>query len=217
MTKPTLIIANKNYSSWSLRAGLVLMRTGLDFDEIVIPLDTPETRDAIAVHSPTGKVPVLRVGDLSIWDSLAICEYLAETVPGAGLWPADAGARAAARAVSAEMHSGFMALRRHLPMNMRAHYPDREHGPEVDADIARITAIWQSCREDFGGTGDLLFGSFTIADAMYAPVVSRFRTYGVPLPAPCQTYAEALWAVPEMQQWAAAARDEPFTNPKYDY
>jgi glutathione S-transferase len=193
------------------------MRTGLDFDEIVIPLDTPGTRDAIAAHSPTGKVPVLRLGDLSIWDSLAICEYLAETVPEARLWPAAAAARATARAVSAEMHSGFMALRQHLPMNVRAHYPDRARRPQVDADIARITALWRSCREDFGGAGDFLFGPFTIADAMYAPVVSRFRTYGIALPAPCQAYAEALWAVPEMQHWAAAARDEPFTNPKYDF
>jgi len=217
MSTRTLIIANKNYSSWSLRAGLVLMRTGLDFEEVVIPLDIPETKAAIAAHSPSGKVPVLRENGLTVWESLAICEYLAETAPEAGLWPADAGARAVARTVSAEMHAGFAALRSNMPMNIRGHFPGHGRAPGVDADIARIAAIWTFCRERFGKGGDLLFGGFSIADAMFAPVVSRFRTYGVELPEPCRAYGEAVWALPEMQAWAAAAAAEPWVNPKYEF
>lgn len=217
MSTLTLIIGNKNYSSWSLRAGLALMRTGLAFEEVIIPLGTPETEGAIAAHSPSGKVPVLRDGGRTVWESLAICEYLAEKAPAAGLWPADAEARAVARTVSAEMHAGFENLRTHMPMNVRGRFPGKGRAAGVDGDIARIAAIWASCRERYGAGGDLLFGGFTIADAMFAPVVSRFRTYAVDLPEPGRAYCDAVWALPEMQAWAAAARDEPWTNPTYEF
>lgn len=204
----TLIIGNKNYSSWSLRPWLVMKYAGLEFEEIRIPLDRPETRDRLLHYSPTGRVPVLRHGDLIIWESLAICEYIAELVPAAQLYPSDSEARAIARAISCEMHAGFVKLRTHLPMDCRARHADPGVAPDVQADIDRITTIWRQCRQRFGSTGELLFGSFSIADAMYAPVVSRFITYGVPLDPVCQTYTQALWALPAMQDWLMVAADE---------
>jgi glutathione S-transferase len=151
-----------------------------------------------------------------LWDSLAICEHLAETHPDAGLWPADPVARAAARSVVAEMHSGFVALRKHMPMNLRASYPDigREHG--VEEDIERISAIWQKCRARFGAGGDLLFGDFTIADAFYAPIVSRFFTYAVSPGGIAGDYMKAVWALPAMQEWAEKARAEEWSVERYD-
>jgi len=204
-----LVIGNRNYSSWSLRAWLALRRTGIEFDEIVIPLKQAGSREAILAHSPSGKVPLLRHGEVTVWDSLAICEYLAERFPGAGLWPAEPSARATARAVAAEMHAGFMALRRALPMNLRAHRPGRPRDAGVEADIARIRDIWRSCRQRHGADGPFLFGGFTVADAFYAPVVGRFLTYDVPLDAVCRAYAEAVWQTPAMRDWVAAARAEP--------
>ena len=192
MAKCVLVIGNRNYSSWSLRAWLTLKRTGVEFEEIVIPLMRPESRDAILAHSPSGNVPLLRHGNDRVWDSLAIAEYLAERYPAAGLWPADAGPRAIARSVSAEMHAGFMSLRRALPMNLRAHLAGRRWAEDVEADIARIQEIWSTCRQRYGEGGPFLFGTFTIADAFYAPVVGRFHTYDVPLTEPCQAYADAI-------------------------
>lgn len=211
----TLIIGNKNYSSWSLRPWLVMKYAGLEFEEIRIPLDRPETRDRLLSYSPTGRVPVLQHGNLTIWESLAICEYIAEFVPAAHLYPSDLEARAIARAISCEMHAGFAKLRTHLPMDCRARRSDLEVAPDVQADIDRVTAIWRECRQRFGSTGELLFGSFSIADAMYAPVVSRFITYGIPLDPICQAYAQALWALPAMQEWliAAAAEVESIAHP----
>src|SRR6185437_9245911 len=205
----TIYIGNKNYSSWSLRPWLALKRTGVAFEEILIPLSEAATRANILRHSPTGKVPALKHGELTVWDSLAICEYLAEIMPAARLWPADATARAVARSVSAEMHSGFAALRGHLPMNMRSSFPNRGVTPEVQADINRIAALWRDCRKRFGAGGEFLFGEFTAADAMYAPVVSRFRTYRVELDEVAQAYADAVWALPALQEWATAAGNEP--------
>lgn len=208
MAKCVLVIGNKNYSSWSLRAWLAAKQTGVAFEEILVPLMRPETRAAILAHSPSGKVPLLRLGDDQVWDSLAIAEYLAERFPAAGLWPADPSARAEARSVAAEMHAGFMPLRRALPMNLRAHLPGRPRAADVEADIARIQDIWTSCRTRFGATGPFLFGGFTIADAFYAPVVARFRSYDVPLADACRAYADAVWQTPDMQAWVAAAAVE---------
>jgi glutathione S-transferase len=216
MAKPTLIIGNRNYSSWSLRAWLALEATRLDFDEVVVPLGRPETEAEILRWSPSGRVPAFVDGDLHLWDSLAICEHLAETHPEAGLWPVEARARAAARSVVAEMHSGFVPLRKHMPMNLRASYPGVGREPGVEEDIERITTIWETCRTDFGAGGDLLFGGFTIADAFYAPIVSRFRTYGVAPRGAAGDYMDAVWALPAMQDWSAKARDEPWRVARYD-
>jgi len=213
----TIYIGNKNYSSWSLRGWLMLRHTGADFAEEMIPLDQSNTRAGILRHSPSGRVPALKQGELVIWESLAIGEYLAEVFPKAQLWPMAATARAVARAVSAEMHAGFVALRGHLPMNIRSSFPNRGVTPEVQADINRITALWRDCRRRFGEGGDFLFGHFTIADAMFAPVVSRFRPYRVELRDETQRYAEAVWALPILQEWATAARNEPTIIEKYEF
>ena len=207
MADITLYLANKNYSSWSLRAWLVMKRTGADFAEEVIPIRQAESRQTILRHSPSGKLPALDHQGMLVWDSLAIAEFLAETYPNAQLWPKDAAARAAARAVSAEMHSGFLDLRRTMPMNVRSHFPGREITPETQADINRISAIWRECRKQHGG-GDFLFGAFSIADAFFAPVASRFKTYGIELEESARAYADTLLNLPEMQDWAEAAGNE---------
>lgn len=216
MADYTIYIGNKNYSSWSLRAWLALKAAGPDFEEVLIPLYIPGSKPAILRHSPSGKVPALRHGAVIVWDSLAIAEYLAERFPAAGLWPATVEARAEARAVSAEMHGGFLALRRHLPMNLRKRVPDHALTPEAEADVARVTGLWSDCRRRFGQAGPFLFGTFTIADAMYAPVVSRFKTYAVALDDMAQTYAEAVWAYPAMREWAAAAEKEPMVLEQFE-
>ncbi|GGF08603.1 glutathione S-transferase [Aliidongia dinghuensis] len=207
----TIYIGNKNYSSWSLRPWLALKASGLDFDEVVIPLYTPGYKAEILRYSPSGKVPVLHHGDRIIWDGLAIAEYLAELVPERLLWPAAPVARALARSVAAEMHSSFAALRAHCPMNIRSSFPNRGVTPDVQADINRITSIWRDCRKRYGeaSVGPFLFGGFTIADAMFAPVVSRFRTYRIELDEVCQAYADAVWALPSYQEWQEASRHEP--------
>ena len=216
MSNPILIIGNRNYSSWSLRAWLALEATGQQFDEVMVPLGQPDTEAAILRWSPTGKVPSYRDGDLIVWDSLAICEHLAEEHPAAKLWPEEKHARAAARSVTAEMHSGFVALRKHMPMNLRASHPGEGRGNGVAEDIVRIAFVWESCRELFGDGGDLLFGSFSIADAFFAPIVSRFRTYGVELPGVAGQYMDALWSLPAMVRWAEAACAEPWSHATYD-
>jgi glutathione S-transferase len=216
MEQPTLIIANRNYSSWSLRAWLALETTGQPFDEVVIPLGQPDTTDNILRWSPTGRVPAFHDGEIVLWDSLAICEHLAEEFPEAGLWPADPQARATARSVVAEMHSGFVALRKHMPMNLRASYPGAGREPGVEEDITRITAIWKECRTKHGSGGDLLFGEFTIADAFYAPVISRFLTYGVSPGGLVGDYMDAVWDLPAMQDWAEKAHAEEWTVERYD-
>jgi glutathione S-transferase len=210
MVDLTIYIGNKNYSSWSLRPWLVLKESGLAFEEVMIPLDQPSTRASILAISPSGRVPALHHGDLVIGDSLAIGEYLAELCPDKQFWPVDRDSRAQARAVAAEMHSGFACLRGHFPMNIRSSFPERGVTPEVQADINRITAIWREQRGQAGEhAGPFLFGHFTIADAMFAPVVSRFRTYGVELDEICQAYADAVWTLPSYQEWQAVARHEP--------
>jgi glutathione S-transferase len=205
----TLIIGNKNYSSWSLRAWLALRQAGLDAQEVLVPLDEPGYRTEILKYSPSGRVPCLVHGDLKIWDSLAIAEYAAELAPEAGLWPDDRAARALARAVSCEMHSGFGALRTHMPMNIRSSFPKEGRKPGVQEDIDRVKAIWRLCLSRHGGDGPFLFGRFTVADAMYAPVVSRFRTFGVELGEQETAYADAIWSLAAMKQWVEAAENEP--------
>jgi glutathione S-transferase len=212
----TLTIGNKNYSSWSLRPWLAAKVGGIAFDEVLIPLYLPGSRDQILAHSAAGKVPVLRHGEVTVWETLAICEYLAETFPEAGLWPADKSARAAARAVATEMHGGFIPLRRHLPMNCRRTPAAREIPAEVQADIDRVSTIWRECRARFGASGEFLFGPFTIADAMYAPVVSRFHAYRVPLRATEAAYCTAVMALPAMREWIAAARAEPWVVENFE-
>lgn len=208
-TQLTLVVGSKNYSSWSLRPYLALAHTGQPFQEVVIPLGAPDTTAQILRHSPSGKVPLLKHGELSIWDSLAICEYLAETFPEARLWPQDRAARAVARAVTAEMHSSFTALRQNMSMNLRARKPGQGRAPGVAEDISRIQALWNDCRARFGQGGPFLFGAFSIADAFYAPVVSRFVTYGVELDAVGAAYRDAVQALPAFQKWAEAAKHEP--------
>ena len=209
MARFTMIIGNKNYSSWSLRGWIALRHCTDDFDEVPILLRKPTTRAQILAHSPAGKVPTLFDGDRLIWDSLAICEYLAELFPDAKLWPEDIAARAHARAVSAEMHAGFAALRQHMPMDIGAKKPGEGMGEGVEDDIRRITEIWEDARQRFGAGGDFLFGAFTIADAMFAPVVTRFRTYGVDLNPAAQAYADAVLDQPLMREWIEGALEEP--------
>ena len=216
MPNLVLVIGNKAYSSWSLRPWLLMKQAGIGFDEVRLPLYAEGAKQKILQHSPTGKVPVLKDGGLTIWDSLAICEYLAEKHPEKQLWPAEAAARALARAISAEMHSGFTNLRSQMPMNVRREIPGRAKTPEVIADVARIEAIWNDCRSRHGGRGPFLFGTFSIADAMYAPVVSRLRTYGVALAEQAGEYTASIHALPAMQEWIAGAHAEPEVNPQYE-
>ena len=218
MSEFKLVIGNKNYSSWSLRPWLAMKVAGIAFTEQRIPLYGPDSKQRILAFSPAGKVPCLIIGempgDLRIWDSLAILEYLAEAHP--GLWPQDPAARATARSISAEMHSGFQNLRTHMSMNIRKRHPGKGRTPEALADIARITAMWSECRARFGKGGAYLFGRFSIADAMYAPVVLRFRTYAVDLPPDCRAYADAILALSALQDWIAAAGAETESLPQFE-
>lgn len=203
-----LVIGNKNYSSWSMRPWVLMTQAGIPFEEIQVWLGEPDTAAQIARHSPSGRVPALLDGDLTVWDSLAICETLAERFPDKHLWPADARARARARAVAAEMHSGFAALRTRMPMNIRNRYPGKGMNAEVAADVARIAAIWGEC---VAAGGPYLFGDFGIVDAMFTPVVFRFRTYGVALPDIARGYLERMLATPALQtlDHLAAAEGHP--------
>lgn len=201
--RPTLIIGTKQFSSWSLRPWLAAKMAGIAFDEVVIALRQPDTKANISKHSPSGKVPCLIDADLAVWDSLAICEYLAEQVP--SLWPEDRAARAVARAVSAEMHSGFQNLRNLCSMDVLSDLPMAEIAPELVPEIARINAMWTDCRSRFGADGPFLFGRFSVADAMYAPVVTRFKTYHLPLESVPAAYAGAVMALPAMAEWIKGA------------
>ena len=202
-----IVLGTKNLSSWSLRPWLALRATGYPFRERKIWLDRPGSKELLRAASPTGKVPALVDGDLVIWESLAICEALAEWFPAAQLWPAEPGARAFARSVAYEMHGGFADLRREMPMNLRARVVQTPSSA-VRADVERITALWQQCRARFGGDGQFLFGGFTIADCMYAPVVTRLRTYGVEVDPVSQAYCEAVLAHPDVRAWYADAARE---------
>lgn len=212
----TLYCGNKAYSSWSLRAWLAMSLTGLPFGQFVVPLGEPDSKEMIRAHSPSGQLPALRHGQVLVWDSLAIFEYLAETVPEAQLWPADKAQRAHARAICAEMHAGFPAIRRKLPFNIRSRPDPQELDFETRAEVDRIAEIWRECLTWYGRGKPFLFGDRSLADAMFAPVAIRFRIYGVPLDAPCRDYREAIWHWPEVQQWREAALKEPWTSEEFE-
>jgi glutathione S-transferase len=209
----TLIIGNKNYSSWSFRPWIAMRAANIPFDEVVISLESADFKSRVSAHSGTGKVPVLIDGDIKIWESLAILEYLAEKFPEAKLWPANPAARAHARTVASEMHAGFVPLRRHCPMNMWYPPKKRELPDDVAENVKRIDAIWTDCRARFGAGGPYLFGAFGAADAMYAPVVSRLHSYAIDVGEAARTYMAAMMALPAWAEWRAAALKEPWVLP----
>jgi len=208
-----LVIGNKNYSSWSLRPWLAMKVAGIAFEETVVSLEAADFKARVTALSGAGKVPVLIDGEIRVWESLAILEYLAEKFPVAGLWPKDVAARAHARAIAAEMHAGFLALRRHLPMNVWRPVKLRPLDDGSKTNAARIDAIWRDCRARFAGAGPFLFGAFGAADAMYAPVVWRFHTYAVEVGAASRAYMDTMMALPAWRQWREAARGETWVLP----
>jgi glutathione S-transferase len=216
MAELTLVIGNRNYSSWSMRPWVLLRARQIEFEEIQIPLFQTDSLERKLAYSPAGKVPVLISDGLHVWESLAILEHLADLFPDQGLWPTDVQARAIARSVSSEMHAGFEALRTHMPMNCRARYPGLGLGPGVAEEIDRVAQLWRDCRTRFGQGGDFLFGEFGNADAMFAPVVSRFQTYGVVLDGVEAAYAEAVLSHPAVGEWMEAAAAEPWTLQHYE-
>jgi glutathione S-transferase len=216
----TVVIGNKNYSSWSLRGWLMAKIAGIEFEEVVVPLDLPETQSTIRKYSPSGRVPVLLHRGLAIWESLAIAEYLNDIKPEGGLWPSSIAARAHARAISSEMHAGFTDLRTNMPMNIRASYPGKGMTPGARADIERITGLWRDCRKRFSGAFEkddgFLFGLISAADAMFAPVVTRLRTYGVQVDKDTDAYCNAVLGLPAMKEWIDAAKHEPWLIAEYE-
>jgi glutathione S-transferase len=221
--KLKLVVGNKNYSSWSMRPWVLARQAGIEFEEVQLKFDESGGGLRVAgveAYSPTRKVPALIVDGEAVWDSAAICETLAELHPEKQLWPADPLARRVARSVCAEMHSSFQALRGAMPMNIRGSYPGKGMSPKVKKDIERIVELWAECRARFGKGGPLLFGRFSVADAFYAPVVMRFQTYAVALPAEAQAYAEAVKGLEAVREWCEAARcetefvaeDEPYAS-----
>jgi glutathione S-transferase len=209
-----LIIGNKNYSSWSFRPWIAMKVAGIAFEEEVISLNAADFKPRVTTISGTGKVPALADGSVQVWESLAILEYLDEKYPHAQLWPDDPAARAYARAIAAEMHAGFVPLRRHLPMNMWRPVIQRELPPEVQSNVRRIEAMWTDCRARFGTGGAFLFGAFGAADAMYAPVVSRFHTYAVEVGPVARTYMDSVMTLPAWREWRTAALAEPWVLPE---
>jgi len=203
-----LTVGNKNYSSWSFRPWLALKVAGIPFEETVIPIYYPGSKEKFLARSPAGKVPILQDGSVTVWESLAILEYVAETFPNAALWPRDRVARAHARAIASEMHAGFVPLRRQCPMNMWRPVKKLELSAETAANVARIDAMWSDYRTRFGGDGPFLFGPFSAVDAMYAPVVSRFHTYAVEVGPVSATYMQAMMALPAWREWYTAALKE---------
>jgi glutathione S-transferase len=202
-----LFIGEKRYSSWSLRPWLALRAAGIPFEEVSVSLRPDADKAARFARLPAGRVPMLEDGAVRVWDSLAICEYLAEVHP--GLWPADRAARAWARSICAEMHSGFSALRSEMSTDLHSRRPQRRRSPELAADVERVARVWTETRQRFGGGGPLLFGGFTVADAFYAPVAFRFRTYGVDPGGEAAAYAGVLLALPAVREWDEAARRDP--------
>jgi glutathione S-transferase len=213
----TLVIGNKNYSSWSMRPWLALRGGGIAFEERFIPLyASPADKQRILDITPAGKVPVLIDDDVTVWDSLAIIEYAAERFPEAGLWPANPASRAHARSISAEMHSGFSALRSECGMNLHRRIGAKALSDNVRADIARIQELWTDCRRRSAGDGPFLFGSFTAADAMYAPVIHRFRTYAIEVTSPVREYMDAMMALPAFRQWTEEGLAESLMIEKFE-
>ena len=213
----TLVIGNKNYSSWSMRPWLALKAAGIAFEERFIPLYTGETdKKRILEVTRSGKVPALIDGDVTVWDSLAIIEYVAERFPEAGIWPKDSASRAHARSVSAEMHSGFAALRNECGMNLHRPVRAKPLSDSARADIARVQELWSDCRARYGKGGPFLFGAFTGADAMYGPVVHRFRTYAIEVTPAARAYMDAMMAHPAFQQWTREGLAETLTIEKFE-
>jgi glutathione S-transferase len=214
----TLVIGNKCHSSWSLRPWILMKQFGIPFTEVLIPfsdpMHSPEWKTKVRRYAPGGKVPGLVDGEVAVWESLAILEYLADTHPDLAIWPRDRAARAMARSISAEMHAGFSALRSACPMNLGKKFAVRDRGPQVAQDVARVAEIWTTARERFGEGGPFLFGAFTAADAMYAPVVTRFDSYSLPADPVCQAYMEAVMATPAFQEWRRAALAETWIVPE---
>jgi glutathione S-transferase len=215
MAKFILAVANKNYSSWSLRAWIAMREFSIPFEEKVIPLDTRATARRIARHSGAGRLPVLHHGAVTVWESLAILEYLAEVFPDRGLWPRTRKARAAARAIANEMHAGFLALRNACPMNLRRSQKSPSHplGDDVRRNVARIEAVWRESRKLYGKGGPFLFGKFTIADAMYAPVATRLDTYALPVSRSSREYMDAVMGTAAFRAWKADALKEKWIIP----
>ncbi|MBS7697957.1 glutathione S-transferase family protein [Chelatococcus sp. YT9] len=205
---PTLVIANKLYSSWSMRPWLLLRQLGIPFEEVLIPLAQPDTKERILALSPGGTVPILIDDGATVWESSAIMDYAHERWPEAGVWPADRIARAVARSISGEMHAGFRGLRSACPMNLGKIYEPRDRGPDVQRDVDRITTIWRDARKRFGAGGAFLFGAFSAADAMFAPVVTRFISYSIPVEPDIREYMDAVTGTAAFQEWKDAALKE---------
>lgn len=211
-----LYVANKLYSSWSLRPWILMTALDIPFEETVIPMYFPESKGRMLDVSPAGKMPCLVDGDITVWESLAIVEYLHERFPGKGVWPADVKARAHARTIANEMHAGFQALRQMCPMNLTKRFAPRELSSDVADNVRRLEGMWSDCRRRFGSGGDFLFGDFCAADAMYAPVVSRLDTYQVQVTSETRRYMDAVLAHPAFVKWRAAALAEPWTIDHYE-
>jgi glutathione S-transferase len=211
-----LVLANKAYSSWSLRPWMLLSHFKIPFEEVVIPMDRPETRAAMLAYAPTGKCPSLHDGKVAVWESLAIIEYVAEAYPEKAIWPRGKAARAHARSLASEMHAGFSALRQACPTNFRRKPRAIPLGDEALADVARIEAAFADARATFGKAGSFLFGRFSAADAMFAPVVNRFNAYDIPVAKPTRAYMEATMALPAWKAWIADAEAEPWRIEKYE-
>jgi glutathione S-transferase len=211
-----LVVANKAYSSWSLRPWILLAHFKIPFEDVTIPLDLPDTRKRILAHAPNGKCPSLHDGPISVWESIAIVDYVAEKYPDKPIWPKTKAARALARSLSAEMHAGFQALRNHCPTNFRRPVKKRELTSEVETDVARIEAAWSGARKEFGKAGPFLFGRFSAADAMFAPVVNRFHVYDVPVKRATRDYMDAIMELPAWKAWVNDAEAEPWRIERYD-
>ncbi|MCL4766896.1 MAG: glutathione S-transferase family protein [Hyphomicrobiaceae bacterium] len=211
-----LTIANKLYSSWSARPWLVLTAFGIPFEETVIPMYQPDSKARMLAVSPTGKLPCLSDGGVKVWESLAIIEYVAETFPEKPIWPGDAKARAHARAAASEMHAGFQALRNACPMNLGKRFARKDRGPEVAADVARLTALWKEARAAFAGEQPFLYGAFSAADAMFAPAVSRLDTYQIEVDAETHAYMDRVHSHPAFVAWRSAALREPWHVAHYE-
>ena len=214
-----LIIGNRAYSSWSMRGWLACKQSGEEFEELVVPMFDREwerRREGDEFAPSLGKVPILWDGDIVVWDSMAIIEFLADRHGPALYWPEDEGARSVARSMAAEMHSGFSNLRRELPMNVRKSFPPRDISDPVKEEIDRIMQLWAQARARFGGTGQFLFGEWCAADMMYAPVVTRFITYGVPVPSFALAYMKAVLSHPNVAEWIDKAQDEPWVIEQYE-
>jgi glutathione S-transferase len=211
-----LVVANKAYSSWSLRPWILLAHFKIPFEDVVIPMDQPETRASMLEHAPTGKCPSLHDGKISVWESLAIVEYVAELYPEKPIWPRGKAARAHARSLASEMHAGFTALRQACPTNFRRKPKAIPLSDEVRADVARMEEAWADSRERFGKAGPFLFGRFSAADAMFAPVVNRFHAYDIPVGGMTRAYMDAMMALPAWKAWIADAEAEPWRIERYE-